>query len=61
LPGAYAALFAALAARAAALPIARARLASGPRPLRPIHVGIVEMIASVAVVITAFVVAIPIP
>jgi hypothetical protein len=61
LPWAYAALFAALAARAAALPIARARLASGPRPLRPIHVGIVEMIASVAVVITAFVVAIPIP
>jgi hypothetical protein len=54
LPWAYAVLFAGLAARAAALPVIRARAARGPRPLRPIHVGIVEIVASVAVVVTAF-------
>jgi hypothetical protein len=43
-----------LAARAAALPVAQRRLAGGPRPLRPIHVGIVEIVASTAVVLVSF-------
>jgi hypothetical protein len=30
------------------------RLASGPKPLRPIHVGIVEIVSSIAVVVVAF-------
>lgn len=51
----YAWLAAGLAARAVALPAAQRRLAGGPRPLRPIHVGLVEIGASVAVVVVAFV------
>jgi len=54
LPPVYALLAAALALRAAGLPLLQRRLASGPRPLRPIHVGIVEIGASVAVALVAF-------
>jgi len=54
LPAAYALLAAALALRAAGLPVLQRHLARGPRPLRPIHVGIVEIGASVAVVVVAF-------
>ncbi len=53
LPPAYVVLAAALLARAVALPIAQRRLAGGPHPLRPVHVGIVEMVASLAVVLVA--------
>ena len=54
LPAAYAVVAAGLAARAIALPIAQRRLARGRRPLRPVHVGIVEGIASLAVVLASF-------
>ncbi len=53
LPLAYAALAAFLTARAAALPLARRRLASTGRGLRPIHVGLMEAIASIALVALA--------
>jgi asparagine N-glycosylation enzyme membrane subunit Stt3 len=53
LPLPYAILAGGLALRSAALPIAQRRLAGGPRPLRPIHVGIVEIVASLAVVVTS--------
>jgi hypothetical protein len=55
LPAAYPLLATALAARAVALPIIQRRLATGPRPLRPIHVGLVEIAASLAVVVTGFI------
>ena len=54
LPIAYGLLAAALVLRAAALPVLQRRLAGGPRPFRPIHVGLVEIVASIAVVIVAF-------
>ena len=54
LPPTYAVLAAALAGRAAALPLLQRRWAAGPRPLRPIHVGLVEIAASLGVVVTAF-------
>ena len=54
LPAAYAVLALGLAARAAALPVIQRRLAPGPKPLRPVHVGIVEIVASIAVVVVAF-------
>ena len=54
LPGPYAVLAGALAARAVALPLLQRRLAGGRRPLRPVHVGMVELAASVAVVAVAF-------
>jgi hypothetical protein len=54
LPGAYAVLGVGLAVRAAALPVLQARLADGSRPLRPVHVGITEIVASLAVVLVAF-------
>ncbi len=54
LPPAYAILAAGLAARAIALPVVQRRLAMSPRPLRPIHVGIVEIVSSIAVVVVAF-------
>jgi hypothetical protein len=57
LPLAYAALGAFLTTRAAALPLARRRLASRGRGLRPIQVGLVEAIASIALV--AVVLAVP--
>jgi len=59
LPLPYVVVAAGLAVRAIALPVLQARLARGPRPLRPVHVGIVEMFASIAVVSVCF--AVPIP
>lgn len=43
-----------LAVRAAALPLAARRRAGTPRPLRPVHVGAVEAVVAVAVVVVAF-------
>jgi len=54
LPPIYAVIAAALALRALALPILQRRLAAGPRPLRPIHVGLVEIAASIATVAVVF-------
>jgi hypothetical protein len=54
LPVGYALLAAALAARAIALPMVQRARASGARPLRPIHVGLVEIAASLAVVVVSF-------
>ena len=53
LPWAYAALGAFLTARAAALPLARRRLASTGRGLRPVHVGLVEAVASTVLIAVA--------
>jgi hypothetical protein len=55
LPAAYTIVAVGLLARAIALPIAQQRLAGGPRPLKPVHVGIVEIVASLAVVAASFV------
>jgi hypothetical protein len=55
LPVGYALVAGWLAARAAALPVLQRRLAAGPTPLRPIHVGLVEIVSSVLVVGVAFV------
>jgi hypothetical protein len=54
LPLAYAALGAGLTARAAALPLVRCRLGATGRGLRPVQVGLVETIASAALVAVAF-------
>jgi hypothetical protein len=54
LPAPYAVLALGLTGRAAALPVIQRRLAAGPKPLRPIQVGIVEMVSSVTVVVVAF-------
>jgi hypothetical protein len=54
LPAAYAVVAAGLAVRAAALPLAQRRMAGGVRQLRPIHVGIVEIVASLSVVVVSF-------
>jgi hypothetical protein len=54
LPPAYALVAALLTVRAAGLPIAQRRLAGTPRPLRPIHVGMVEIVSSLLVVIVSF-------
>lgn len=54
LPLAYAVLAVGLACRATGLPVIQRRLAPGPKPLRPVQVGIVEMVASLAVVVVAF-------
>ncbi len=56
LPVAYVVLAAGLMLRAAALPIVQRRLAGGPKPLRPVHVGAVEAVAAIAVVVVAFMV-----
>jgi hypothetical protein len=56
LPTPYAIVAAGLAARAIAVPLLQRRLAAGPTPLRPVQVGVVEMVASLTVVITAFLV-----
>lgn len=53
LPPAYAVLAAFLTARAAALPLARRRLAGTRWGLRPVHVGVVEAVASIALVVVA--------
>lgn len=55
LPGAYAVLAVGLLARAIALPIAQRRLEGGSHRLRPIHIGIVEIVASLALVLVAVV------
>ncbi len=54
LPAAYALYFACLTGRAIALPLAERRAAGTARPLRPIHVGMVEMVASTVLVVLAF-------
>ena len=56
LPWIYAALAVALAVRAAVLPALQLRLADGPHRLRPIHLGLVEIAASTALVLAAFMV-----
>jgi hypothetical protein len=54
LPWPYAIVAVGLAVRAAALPVVQRRRMAGPKPLRPIHVGLVEIVASLAVVIVSF-------
>jgi hypothetical protein len=54
LPAPYAIVGALLTTRAAVLPFLQRRLAGTPRALRPIHLGVVEIAASVLVVLTAF-------
>jgi len=56
LPWPYAACAAGLLARAVALPLVERRRAGTSHPLRPIQVGIVEIVASTALVLLAFVV-----
>ena len=51
LPPAYAVLGGLLTVRAAALPVVRRRLAATRWKLRPIHVGLVEAVASIATVV----------
>ncbi len=53
-PWAYAVYVAALALRAASLPLLQRRWAGSGRPLRPIQVGVVEVVASAALVALAF-------
>jgi len=50
----WAVYFAGLTGRAIALPLVERRRAGTARPLRPIHVGIVEILASTALVVLAF-------
>jgi len=57
LPPAYVAVTVLLNVRAIALPLLQRRLARGSRPLRPVHLGIVEIVSSILVV--AVVVAVP--
>ena len=54
IPLPYAALAAGLTARAVALPMLQRRRAPGSRPMRPIQVGIVEIVASTAVAVVSF-------
>ena len=54
LPWPYAACAAGLLARAVALPLVERRRAGTSRPLRPVQVGIVEIVASTVLVIVAF-------
>lgn len=54
LPAGYGVVALALAGRAVGLPFLQRRLARGRHPLRPIHVGLVEIAASVAVCVVAF-------
>ncbi len=54
LPWPYALAFAALAGRAVALPLVERRRAGTARPLRPVQVGMVEMVASTVLVVLAF-------
>jgi hypothetical protein len=51
---AWAILVFGLAVRAAALPAIGRRRAAAGRPLKPIHVGLVELVAAVALVVVAF-------
>jgi hypothetical protein len=50
----YAVFAVGLLGRAVILPLVQARLAAGPRRLRPIHIGLVEIVASSALVLLAF-------
>jgi hypothetical protein len=54
LPWPYAACAAGLLARAVALPLVERRRAGTSRQLRPVQVGIVEMVASATIVVVAF-------
>ena len=54
LPWAYVALGVGLTIRAAALPALQARWARTDHPLRPVHVGLVELVAGIALVVVAF-------
>lgn len=54
LPAGYVVVGLGLAARAIALPFLQRQWAGGPHPLRPIHVGLVEIVASLAVCIVGF-------
>jgi hypothetical protein len=54
LPRAYALLALLLIVRAALLPLLQARLATTSHPLRPIHVGLLELGWSMALVVVAF-------
>lgn len=54
LPWPYAVGFAGLLGRAVALPLVERRARGAPRPLRPVHVGVVEIVASIALVALAF-------
>jgi hypothetical protein len=54
LPWPYAVYAIGLAVRAFALPLVERRRAGTRRPLRPVHVGIVEMVASTTLVVLAF-------
>jgi len=56
LPWPYAACAAGLLARAVALPFVERSRAGTSRPLRPVQIGLVEMVASTVLVIVAFVV-----
>lgn len=56
LPPVYALVGLGLTARAAALPIVLRRRAGSARPLRPVHVGLVEIVATAVIVIVAFLV-----
>lgn len=53
LPGPYTVVALGLAARSAGLPWLQRRLASGSRVLRPVHVGVTEILASLAVVMVS--------
>jgi len=53
-PAGYAFLAAGLTGRAIALPLIQRRWASRSRTFRPIHVGVVEIAASIAVVVVSF-------
>lgn len=54
LPWPYVVLLALLAVRSVALPVVQGRRRGSARPLRPIHVGVLEMVAAVCVVGIAF-------
>lgn len=54
LPLPWSALGLALTARAVAMPIVRRRRASTRRPLRPVAIGMIELVAAVLVVLVAF-------
>jgi hypothetical protein len=58
LPPASAILAIALVVRAALLPVAQRHLAAAPHPLRPVHVGMIELACSIGLVVVAFVVGI---
>ncbi len=53
LPPAYVLVALGLLARAVVLPIEQRRLAHGPTPLKPVHVGVVEIAASLSVAIVS--------